>query len=248
MSIHKKIHAVMQDVTYIVKDGVVNYENKKSGVKIKYKGVREEVVTTAVRDSMVEHGLIVFPIAQVHKREGTLTTLDVTYRFLDIEDESFIDVVSAGTGVDTQDKGVGMAMTYAYKYVFLRTFAIPTGEDPDRISSAENDDKDAKRKNNGNQNGNGNQNSKPTGEEPPPRQHTKEEADRACIEIKHMLADGENVLPEAKLNDIQEELSNIKSKTEAVNLCQRFKAYVRKYNLEAVRDNEKTNGGLDYGN
>ena len=30
-------------------------------------------------------------------------------------------------------------MTYAYKYMLLRTFAIPTGEDPDKISSAETD-------------------------------------------------------------------------------------------------------------
>ena len=32
-------------------------------------------------------------------------------------------------------------MTYAYKYMLLRTFAIPTGEDPDKVSSAELDDK-----------------------------------------------------------------------------------------------------------
>ena len=32
-------------------------------------------------------------------------------------------------------------MTYSYKYLLLRTFAIPTGEDPDKISSAELDDK-----------------------------------------------------------------------------------------------------------
>ena len=30
-------------------------------------------------------------------------------------------------------------MTYAYKYMLLRIFAIPTGEDPDKISSAETD-------------------------------------------------------------------------------------------------------------
>lgn len=26
-------------------------------------------------------------------------------------------------------------MTYAYKYLLLRTFAIPTGDDPDKVSS-----------------------------------------------------------------------------------------------------------------
>jgi hypothetical protein len=33
-------------------------------------------------------------------------------------------------------------MTYSYKYLLLRTFAIPTGEDPDKISSAELDAKE----------------------------------------------------------------------------------------------------------
>ena len=47
-----------------------------------------------------------------------------------------------------QDKGVGKAMTYAYKYMLLRTFAIPTGEDPDKISSAETDKKVEKEVNN----------------------------------------------------------------------------------------------------
>jgi len=32
-------------------------------------------------------------------------------------------------------------MTYAFKYMWLRTFALPTGEDPDKISSAELDEK-----------------------------------------------------------------------------------------------------------
>ena len=31
-------------------------------------------------------------------------------------------------------------MTYAFKYMWLRTFAIPTGEDPDKVSSDELDD------------------------------------------------------------------------------------------------------------
>ena len=62
------------------------------------------------------------------------------YRIQNIDDvNDFIEVESNGSGVDTQDKAVGKAMTYAYKYMLLRTFAIPTGEDPDKISSAETD-------------------------------------------------------------------------------------------------------------
>ncbi|MNJ59800.1 ERF superfamily protein [compost metagenome] len=63
------------------------------------------------------------------------------YKIIDIETGNFEILASSGTGVDTQDKGVGKAMTYSYKYLLLRTFAIPTGEDPDKVSSAELDEK-----------------------------------------------------------------------------------------------------------
>lgn len=126
MNIYQKISAIMKAVSYLSKDDTVAFGNTK------YKAVSEEKVTSAVREKLIEQGLVIFPIAQTHKREGTLTTVDVTYRIVNTENpDEFIDVVSSGTGADTQDKGVGKAMTYAYKYMLLRTFAIPTGEDPD---------------------------------------------------------------------------------------------------------------------
>jgi len=135
--IYRKIMRVMEKVEYLAKDDTISY-----GDKVKYKGLSEEKVTRVIRKELVEQGIIVYPIHQEHKREGNLSTVDVTYRFVDVEDGSYIDAVSSGTGADTQDKGVGKAMTYAYKYLWLRTFAIPTGEDPDKISSAELDDKE----------------------------------------------------------------------------------------------------------
>ena len=136
MNLYQKILEVMKGVSYLSKDDTVAFGNTK------YKAVFEEKVTSTVREKLIEQGLVVFHIAQSHKREGTLSTVDVTYRILNTEKpEEYIDVVSSGTGADTQDKGVGKAMTYAYKYMMLRTFAIPTGEDPDKISSAELDKK-----------------------------------------------------------------------------------------------------------
>lgn len=132
MNIYQKISAIMKSVSYLSKDDTVAFN------KTKYKAVSEEKVTSTVREKLIEQGLVIFPIAQTHKREGTLTTVDVTYRIVNTEKpDEFIDVVSSGTGADTQDKGVGKAMTYAYKYMLLRTFAIPTGEDPDKIASAQ---------------------------------------------------------------------------------------------------------------
>lgn len=134
MGIYKKMLNVMKGVGYLQKDDKISYGTTS------YKGLSEEKITGVVREKLVEQGIIVYPIIQTHKREGNLSTVDTTYRFVDTEDGSFIDAVSSGTGADTQDKGVGKAMTYSFKYLFLRTFAIPTGEDPDKISSAELDD------------------------------------------------------------------------------------------------------------
>lgn len=125
----------MKDVQYLKKDDHVKFK------EVNYKAISEEKVTSTIRASMVEHGLVIIPIKQEHKKDGNLTTVDVTYKIVDIDTGDFTEAVSSGTGADTQDKGVGKAMTYAYKYLLLRTFAIPTGEDPDKISSTELDEK-----------------------------------------------------------------------------------------------------------
>ena len=138
MNVYQKIAAVMQDVQYLAKDDNVEYKTTK------YKAISEEKVTSTMRKALLKHGLVVFPVKQHRERVGTITSVDVTYRLQNIDDpEDYIEVVSSGDGADTQDKGAGKAMTYAFKYMFLRTFAIPTGEDPDKISSAELDDKEA---------------------------------------------------------------------------------------------------------
>lgn len=135
-NIFQRISAVMQDVQYLAKDDQIEFG------KTKYRAISEEKVTTIIRKSLITHGIVIVPVKQEHSKDGVLTTVDVTYRIQNVEDENdYIEAVSSGTGVDTQDKGVGKAMTYSYKYLLLRTFAIPTGEDPDKISSAELDDR-----------------------------------------------------------------------------------------------------------
>lgn len=134
MSVYKKILAVMNDVSYLQKDDQVEFKSTK------YKAISEEKVTSAVVKAMREHGFVIIPIYQEHSKTDQLTTVNVRYRIVDVDTGDSIEAVSSGTEADTQDKGVGKAMTYAYKYLLLRTFAIPTGEDPDKVSSAELDE------------------------------------------------------------------------------------------------------------
>lgn len=150
MNLFQRISKVMEDIEYLQKDDKV-ITNQKTGAG--YKAVSEEKVTGEVRKALVKYGIVIIPIKQDHKREdeilkdqygnekvSRLTTVDTTYRIQNVDDKNdYVEAVSSGTGVDTQDKGIGKAMTYAYKYLLLRTFAIPTGEDTDKVSSEEYD-------------------------------------------------------------------------------------------------------------
>ena len=130
MNIYQKINEVMKRIEYLTKDDKVEFGTTK------YKAISEEKVTTAVRNEMVKVGIVIVPIEQqmnvtelmrTEKSVNQRTDVDTLYRIQNIDDpEDFIVAASSGSGVDTQDKGVGKAMTYAYKYLLLRTFAIPT--------------------------------------------------------------------------------------------------------------------------
>lgn len=137
MNIYQRIQAVMQDIQYLAKDDQVAFGTTK------YKAISEEKVTTSVRSSMIKNGLVMYPETQEISmqeisKEKQITTVNVTYRMVNVDNPNEqIMIASSGQGSDTQDKGSGKAMTYAFKYALLRTFMIPTGEDPDKISSAE---------------------------------------------------------------------------------------------------------------
>lgn len=145
MNIYEKISEVMKRVEYLTKDDKVEFGTTK------YKAISEEKVTTIIRKELVDLGIVILPVMQesqitelirTEKSVNQRADVHTKYRIQNIEDiNDYIEVESNGSGVDTQDKAIGKAMTYAYKYMLLRTFAIPTGEDPDKISSAETDNK-----------------------------------------------------------------------------------------------------------
>lgn len=134
-NLFQKISQVMKDVEYLSKDGEIKFGTTN------YKAISEEKVTSTLRTSLIANGLVILPFEQVSGRTGNISTVNTKYKIIDIDTGQFEVLASSGEGADTQDKGVGKAMTYAYKYMLLRTFAIPTGEDPDKISSAELDAK-----------------------------------------------------------------------------------------------------------
>ena len=143
-TVYEKILSVMSAVNYLNKDGFVETGKGKG-----YKALTDEKVLAAVRPALVSAGLVILPVKmeqqrtdeQVKAYDGStktnrITDVSVTYRIINVSNpDDFVEVVSSGTGVDTQDKGIGKAMTYAKKYAILNSFLIPSGEDTDQISS-----------------------------------------------------------------------------------------------------------------
>jgi hypothetical protein len=127
----------MKEVKSLQKDGKVAFGNTK------YNFLSEAKTTEIFKEQFVKHGLVFLPVAaqqrvQANDKGNYLTTGEFTYRLINAENpEEFIELESIGQGYDSADKGGGKASSTAYKYLMWRTFAIPSNDDPDNISSDE---------------------------------------------------------------------------------------------------------------
>ena len=128
-NIYQRINAVMREVSYIQKDP------KKLGLQ--YSFASHDSVTSALRGPMVEHGIVYHPTKMELTVDGNRVQMSLVIRFVNIDNPGdFIDVPSYGFGIDSQDKGVGKAFSYAVKYGLLKTFGLETGDDPENDQSA----------------------------------------------------------------------------------------------------------------
>lgn len=118
-----KILAIMREVKSVAKDKRNDFH--------KYDYTSDEAVVTAIREAMITHRLIVIPNQTQCSKEGTLTTLGVEYEIIDVDSGESVTKKVFGYGQDNGDKGVYKAATGAEKYFLLKTFLIPTGDDPE---------------------------------------------------------------------------------------------------------------------
>jgi len=119
---------------------------QKSNEGFNYKYVSSSDVLTAIRDAMNMYGVILIPnIKSQNIRENTIRTksgdrrevfteLEMEYHWINAHDPSDVYIVPwFAQGTDDFEKGIGKALTYAEKYLFLKTFNIPTDkDDPDK--------------------------------------------------------------------------------------------------------------------
>lgn len=150
-SLVMKLAEVMQQVKYIQKRGHNKFHN--------YKYATESDVAEKVREELAARHIIMIPnVVSESNREHTnakgkteyIATVTMEFRFLDGESGEEISFHSVGEGQDAGDKAVYKAITGAQKYALMKAFMIPTGDDPEADSGA--DERNA---------GNTNQNNKP---------------------------------------------------------------------------------------
>ena len=147
LNIYERLLLISTDLQTVAKNLEVSMG--KAG---KYKAVGEAGVLRAVKPLELQHRVYSYPVEREIIESGTLESVDyngnikkqlferikVTYRFVNIDKpEEFIDITSYGDGIDSGDKSVGKAMTYADKYALLKAYKMVTGDDPDQEASDE---------------------------------------------------------------------------------------------------------------
>ena len=123
-----KLHNVFTAVERIPKRGF----NERQG----YWYLKESDLKEEVAKLLGENGIMPLPLVSGHHSERLsdkqhITTIDLVYRFVDIETGHSIDLPVFGTGADTGDKAAPKALTQAIKMALSATFLVPTGDDPE---------------------------------------------------------------------------------------------------------------------
>jgi hypothetical protein len=136
-NIYQKLVAVRKQITGIHKDAKTNF-----GDKFKY--VSSNNILSMVRPLLDEQNLVLVVSvtghdlidkwrpeqAGVKPQNEHFTQLEIAFTWVNADkpDET-IPCAFYGQGLDTGEKGVGKALTYAMKYFLLQFFQVPTDED-----------------------------------------------------------------------------------------------------------------------
>jgi hypothetical protein len=141
MGLYEKMFNVMNESKAIEKSMTVGKGTNS------YQAISESAVLGEIKPLLKAYKLILFPVdvkvEETHEAfEGKYgetqrfnSVVHATYKIVDTETSEFELLQTVGYGSDTQDKGSGKAMTYAYKALLQKTFMLFSGEDTDNTHS-----------------------------------------------------------------------------------------------------------------
>jgi hypothetical protein len=131
-SLVRKMAEVMGEVDRVRKNGRNAFHN--------YDYATEADIVEAVREGLSKRAVMMLPSivktewTQVQRAKGgteRLCTLTVRFTFHDGDSGEEMAIEVLGEGQDAGDKATYKAFTGATKYALLKTFLIPTGDDPE---------------------------------------------------------------------------------------------------------------------
>lgn len=122
-NLYKKIVKVMAKVEHIPKRGRNTFHN--------YDYVTESDVVDFTRKLLVEEGLVVFNNVREYELNGDIATVTIDFTLCDADTGESVSTCIVGQGQDKGDKAFYKAMAGATKYYLMKTFLIPTGDDPE---------------------------------------------------------------------------------------------------------------------
>lgn len=135
MGLVKKLAEVMRAVERVPKSGRNDFH--------KYDYATEADIAATVRAELATRHIMLIPSIigesrhAVGDKGSVLTVLEMEMEFLDGETLESIKKPWRGYGSDKDDKGGYKAMTGAEKYFLMKTFLIPTGDDPEATTRDE---------------------------------------------------------------------------------------------------------------
>lgn len=150
MNIYQRMLAISAEISNVAKNLEVGWGQNK------YKAVGEVDVLNAVKPLEEKYGVYSYPCSREIVDSGEIVNVKedrngekketrqlyiriaTKYRFVNVDDPSdFIETISYGDGVDSQDKAPGKAATYSDKYCLMKMYKVQTGDDPDANASGE---------------------------------------------------------------------------------------------------------------
>lgn len=146
-----KLAEVMQAVERVAKRGRNEFH--------KYDYVTEADLADAIRGELAKRQLFIFPHVKKYERipievetlkwdeklrmkvptarKTQLAEIEVEWTFVDGETGQERTIMVPGVGEDNVDKGFYKAFTGSEKYMLMKSFLIPTGDDPEKDSKEE---------------------------------------------------------------------------------------------------------------
>lgn len=126
INLWQKISAVMSEVEAVAKDKRNDFH--------RYRYASEAAVVTAIRAALIKNGLA-FYVSTTEtpwsRDDGGRTQIELRFRIVDTATGRYIESTFIGEGQDSGDKGFYKAYTGAVKFFLLKTFLIPTEDDPE---------------------------------------------------------------------------------------------------------------------